>query len=92
MSLHQDIMQAVADIVHVDGQTTFSEDDIQAKLAAEPERWQKNYAAVFQSMHTAPTQAGTIVEHDHQNVFEKLEGGQYQLTAKGKQMAQQARE
>lgn len=91
MTVSEQIMHAVSELVTQDNKTTFTDADLRDKVKVEQERWDAAYAPVLLGMKTERAASAPDSGARYRNVFQQLRADTYTLTAYGKELLEKMR-
>ncbi len=88
MSVSEQIMRAIGDLVSQEHKDTFSDVDIREKIGVDVARWESAYAPVLMGMKTDRPASAPDSGAKYRNIFQQLRPGLYALTAYGKDLVE----
>lgn len=83
----EQILKAAAALAGSDRAGLFSRKQVREQLGLSPHDWQSGYTAIFQSMRDDHPGGAPQVSAKYKNVLHRLGPGRYQLSARGRRLA-----
>jgi hypothetical protein len=83
----EQILKAAAALAGPDRSGLFSRKQVREQLGLSPHDWQSGYTAIFQSMRDDHPGGAPQVSAKYKNVLHRLGPGNYQLSARGRRLA-----
>ena len=85
-TISEQLLKGVAALIHDEGKTVFTRNDVRQKLDVDRDKWNASYSPIFQGMRAAPSGIGAPVGENYKNVFDRVAHGKYRLTSYGQEL------
>lgn len=89
MTFTDDIMRAVAVLVHDQGKTAFSRQEIRIQAGIDAEAWDRSGSPIFQAMRSNHPGGAPPISEKFKGVFRQVRRGQHTLTEYGNELVRE---
>ncbi|OGO41692.1 MAG: hypothetical protein A2Z04_05985 [Chloroflexi bacterium RBG_16_57_9] len=86
MTHAEEIMQAVATLVYIEGKDIFSREEIRQRIGVSRDDWDLGYTAIFQGMREDHPGGAPNVGEKFKGVFRQVRRGEHTLTPYGNEL------